>query len=164
MNGADKPTVTHALNMGHQTARLKELFSQAIEIDGAQERAAFLRQACGDDAQLLGEVTSLLNAHEHADRFLSNFVPAVGETPLFPPDEDLAETTIGPYVLREKLGEGGMGVVYVAEQTQTVRRKVALKIIKPGMASKQVVARFEAERQALALSRHFLLCSCIRPA
>jgi serine/threonine-protein kinase len=63
-------------------------------------------------------------------------------------------TSIGPYKLREQIGEGGMGVVYVAEQTQPVRRKVALKIIKPGMDTKQVIARFEAERQALAMMDH----------
>ncbi len=63
-------------------------------------------------------------------------------------------TQIGPYKLREQIGEGGFGVVYVAEQTQPVRRKVALKIIKPGMDTRQVIARFEAERQALALMDH----------
>ena len=103
---------------------------------------------------LLERVEGLLRVYEDADSFL--------ESPPAPPtvtveSTSLSEgpgTVIGPYKLREQIGEGGMGVVYMAEQTESVRRKVAVKIIKPGMDSAQVIARFEAERQALAMMDH----------
>jgi serine/threonine protein kinase/WD40 repeat protein len=116
-----------------------------------EQRAAFLAEACGEDHQLRNEVESLLRAHVTGDGFLK--APALAATV----DQALNErpgSIIGRYKLREQIGEGGFGVVYVAEQEQPVRRKVALKIIKPGMDSKDVIARFEAERQALALMDH----------
>jgi eukaryotic-like serine/threonine-protein kinase len=121
------------------------VFCAAIEIECPAERAAFLDDACGDDAQLRQRVDQLLEAHGRASRFLAD------ETETVDQDSMSESTMIGPYKLRERLGAGGMGVVWAAEQVRPVQRSVALKIIKPGMDSEVVVARFEAERQALAL-------------
>jgi non-specific serine/threonine protein kinase/serine/threonine-protein kinase len=138
----------------HQAApNIEEIFFAALEIEGRDARSAFLDQACGDP-ELRHRVERLLARDAQASSFL--------ESPAVPPtvtvgSPSLSEgpgTVIGPYKLREQIGEGGMGVVYVAEQTQPVRRKVALKVIKPGMDTKQVIARFEAERQALAMTDH----------
>jgi eukaryotic-like serine/threonine-protein kinase len=129
------------------------IFEVARKIDAPEARAAYLRQICGDDAALAERVQALLNAYEDNASFLE--APAV--PPLGTIDEPLRErpgTMIGPYKLLEQIGEGGFGVVYMAEQTEPVRRKVALKILKLGMDTKQVVARFEAERQALAIMDH----------
>ena len=93
-----------------------------------------------------------MQAHQNAGKFLGG--SAISDPTIDQPPTERPGATIGPYKLRELIGEGGMGVVYVAEQTQPVRRKVALKVIKPGMDTKQVVARFEAERQALAMMDH----------
>src|SRR5437899_2162859 len=125
---------------------LRELFLAAAEIEDAAARAAFLSQACGGDAVLQRRLEELLAADQLA-----------GPAPVQPTAAPASEgpgTIIGQYKLREKLGEGGCGVVYMAEQEEPVRRKVALKIIKLGMDTRQVVARFEAERQALALMEH----------
>src|SRR5262249_52567912 len=92
--------------------------------------------------------------HEPVDSFLEHRPPGLGVTADEPPITEGPGTVIGPYKLKEQIGEGGMGLVFVAEQQHPVRRKVALKIIKPGMDSKQVIARFEAERQALAMMDH----------
>jgi serine/threonine protein kinase/WD40 repeat protein len=117
------------------------------------DRAAFLDKACGQDAELRRHVERLLAAHPQAAGFLTASTPrpvaADG-----PPIQERPGTVIGPYRLMEQIGEGGMGLVFVAEQQQPVRRKVALKIIKPGLGSRDVIARFEAERQALALMDH----------
>ncbi len=122
----------------------------------AAQRGAFLDQACGENLPLRREIESLLNAHDPDGSFLRS--PALAATVNQPRlKESLDEqpgSMIGPYKIREKIGEGGFGVVYVAEQEQPVRRKVALKVIKPGMDSREIVARFEAERQALALMDH----------
>jgi len=126
--------------------RVEPLFHAALERGAGAERQAFLDGACGDDADLRARVEVLLSAHEEADDFLDS--PAV-EGPREGPG-----TSIGPYKLLQEIGEGGMGVVYMAEQAAPVRRKVALKVIKLGMDTKQVIARFEAERQALALMDH----------
>jgi serine/threonine protein kinase len=126
-----------------------EIFLKALEMQAAEERRAYLDGACRSD--LRPQVEALLAASEQAGSFLES--PALGGTV----DEPLTErpgTAIGPYRLMEQLGEGGMGLVFVAEQQQPVRRKVALKVLKPGMDTRQVVARFEAERQALALMDH----------
>jgi len=120
----------------------------------AAERAAYLQAACGGDPELLAQIESLLAANEVQDNFLE--APPVGEHAVMD-DHCVTEgpgTVIGRYKLLEKIGEGGMAVVYMAEQTEPLRRKVALKIIKLGMDTKQVIARFEAERQALALMDH----------
>jgi eukaryotic-like serine/threonine-protein kinase len=135
---------------------VKEIFADALEKANAAERAAYLAQACGNDAQLRQHVEALLQAHEKAGGFLEGPAAAppgktvVVSTPLTEKPGD----RIGRYKLREKIGEGGCGVVYVAEQVEPVRRRVALKVIRLGMDTKAVIARFEAERQALALMDH----------
>jgi serine/threonine protein kinase/tetratricopeptide (TPR) repeat protein len=131
---------------------LDTIFCAAIEIASEDERAAYLARACGDDHDLQARVEKLLHAHARAGSFLE----APAASPAATIEEPLIErpgTVIGPYKLLEQIGEGGFGVVFMAEQ-QSLRRKVALKVIKPGMDSKQVIARFEAERQALALMDH----------
>ncbi|QDU23839.1 serine/threonine-protein kinase [Urbifossiella limnaea] len=135
----------------------ESLFAAAVAIGSSSERRAYLDRACAGNPALRQEIDELLAAHA-----VSN--------PLDHPPADLARTgayaaddgppaaavgdRVGPYRLMEQIGEGGMGLVFVAEQTEPVRRKVALKVIKPGMDTRQVVARFEAERQALALMDH----------
>src|SRR5262249_24208640 len=113
-----------------------------------QERAAFLDEQCKEDVGLRKQVEALLLAHDYPDPFLE----APGRVRGVPVDAPLTEgpgTVIGAYKLIEQIGEGGFGVVFMAEQTQPVRRKVALKMLKPGMDTRQVIARFQAERQAL---------------
>jgi eukaryotic-like serine/threonine-protein kinase len=119
----------------------------------AEERAAYLDQACAGDPDLRLRVEALLKADAEAagQSFLTE--PYRGLSAAQPASEKPG-TRIGPYKLLQQIGEGGMGVVYMAEQEQPVRRRVALKIIKPGMDSTQVIARFEAERQALAMMDH----------
>jgi len=136
----------------------EDIFNQATEITDPAERAAFLDRACGGDAGLRAEFEELLKHDQQAGSFLEE--PAVDPLALAPtlPPSPIGEgpgTVIdGRYKLLQQIGEGGMGVVYMAEQTEPVRRKVALKIIKPGMDTRQVIARFEAERQALAMMDH----------
>src|SRR6516162_597153 len=134
--------------------RANELFLKALELPSEAERQEFLDGACAGDAALRAEVDALLEANAHAGRFLQS--PAGPNLPATI-DETIREehgTVIGPYKLLEQIGEGGFGVVFMAEQTGPVRRKVALKILRPGMDTRQVVARFEAERQALAIMDH----------
>jgi serine/threonine protein kinase len=141
--------------MAAETPDVKTVFGMALAIESPAERAKFLDQACGNNAALRSEVEALLGALGDAGSFMENKPGG-----LFAPTIDLERITekpgslIGPYKLLQQIGEGGMGVVYMAEQTEPVRRKVALKIIKPGVDTKEVVARFEAERQALALMDH----------
>jgi WD40 repeat protein/serine/threonine protein kinase len=132
------------------------IFSEALELNSTEERAAYLDRVCGPDGALRGRVEDLLRAHVEGDDFLEvpAPVPTVDPTPGGAPAPDERGTVIGPYKLLQQIGEGGMGVVYMAEQQAPVRRKVALKVIKPGMDSAQVIARFEAERQALAMMEH----------
>jgi tetratricopeptide (TPR) repeat protein len=121
------------------------------------ERAAFLDQACVGDARLRQEVESLLAAHEQAESFLETPPPKLAATETQVVRTLLTEKagdSIGRYKLLQQIGEGGCGVVYMAEQEEPVRRRVALKVIKLGMDTKQVIARFEAERQALAMMDH----------
>ena len=130
------------------------LFTETLEQDPS-ERSAFLDQACGEDIELRKRVEHLLEIHENVGGFLES--PPPGLEALLKADFKISEqpgTEIGPYKLLQQIGEGGMGVVYMAEQTESVSRKVALKIIKPGMDTRQVIARFEAERQALAMMDH----------
>jgi serine/threonine protein kinase len=129
------------------------IFKAAVKLP-ADRRAAYLDQACGDNQALRQEVESLLQAHEAPGSFLGRLGAGRGMTEDYPPITERPGTVIGPYKLMEQIGEGGMGLVFVAEQQHPVRRRVALKIIKPGMDSKQVIARFEAERQALAMMDH----------
>ena len=140
--------------MSHPTPSIDEVFFAAMERESPEDRAAYLDAVCGSDTDLRRRVERLLEAQPKMGSFLDS--PAVGPTMTLPSDQALEGpgTVIGPYKLLEQIGEGGMGVVYMAEQTQPVRRKVALKIIKPGMDTRQVIARFEAERQALAMMDH----------
>src|SRR5580658_2575315 len=133
---------------------IKTVFGHAIEIEDAAARGAYLDRVCGTDPQFRAQVDTLLRAHQLAEGFLKK--PAAQQVATLLDQSDLggAGTIIGHYKLLEKIGEGGMGVVYMADQQEPVRRRVALKIIKPGMDSRQVIARFEAERQALALMDH----------
>jgi len=135
---------------------VKEIFADALEKANAAERAAYLAQACGNDAQLRQRVEALLRAHEKAGGFLEEPAAALpGKTiVLSTPLTEKPGDHIGPYKLLQQIGEGGCGVVYMAEQEQPIRRRVALKVIKLGMDTKAVIARFEAERQALALMDH----------
>ena len=135
--------------MSDVKADAKAIFLEALDCQGADELMRLLEQACGSDAALRSRVEELLQAHRDAGAFLGGAEDQDGTCDQ-PPAERLG-TGIGPYKLLQQLGEGGFGVVFLAEQSEPVRRKVALKIIKPGMDSRQVVARFEAERQALAL-------------
>jgi serine/threonine protein kinase/tetratricopeptide (TPR) repeat protein len=132
----------------------REIFLAALNQPTAGERAAFLDQACGSDANLRGQIEALLAEHEQLGSYLEAPVAAGQRTLDEAPATERPGTVIGPYKLLQQIGEGGMGTVFMAEQTQPVQRKVALKIIKPGMDSRQVIARFEAERQALALMDH----------
>jgi serine/threonine protein kinase len=130
--------------------KVKAILTGALKVSDPAERAAWLDRACCGDQELRTEVGSLLEALEQAGDFLA---PTVALTA----SDFSTEATgmmIGRYKLLQKIGEGGFGVVYMAEQVEPVRRKVALKIIKAGMDTKEVVSRFEAERQALALMDH----------
>ena len=131
--------------------KANQIFLDAVELNNEEQRAAFLAEACQGDAKLRADVESLLLADQDAPSMFDQ------EGACLTIGENLGERvgdTVGPYTLREQIGEGGMGVVYVAEQTTPVRRKVALKIIKAGLATKPLKSRFEAERQALAMMDH----------
>lgn len=132
---------------------LRALFEQALEQLTPGDRQRFLDEACQGDAALRRDLEGLLRAHLAAGDFLETIPrPTMSlDAPTLPV---ISDPNIGPYKLLEPLGEGGMGSVFVAEQSTPIRRKVALKVIKPGMDSRQVIARFEAERQALALMDH----------
>jgi len=138
------------MNEQDQTTRerqARDIFLRAVEIASPEERSAFLESACPGDESLRSRVQDLLDSHR-PDSFLEEPAVALASPAEMPGDR------IGRYKLLEEIGEGGMGVVYMAEQEEPVRRRVALKVIKPGMDTRQVVARFEAERQALALMDH----------
>ncbi len=138
-----------------QTPRTEEsIFAEALNKSSLSERAAFLDDVCGADAALRARVENLLSSHENAGSFLNKQSLPPGDTTDIGSLTEVAGTVIGRYKLLQAIGEGGFGVVYMAEQKEPVRRKVALKIIKLGMDSKEVIARFEAERQALALMDH----------
>lgn len=134
-----------------------KIFAEALLRAAGEERAAYLKEACGDHVQLLERVERLLRAHNDALSFLETPPSAIVREASPTLDQTIAEkpgTQIGPYKLLQQIGEGGMGIVYMAEQLEPVKRRVALKIIKPGMDTRQVIARFEAERQALSLMDH----------
>jgi len=134
--------------------RLRDIFSQALQCQTAEEQAAYLDQACQAEAGLRVRLDELLRAHREAGSFLQEPSAAPAATVDERPVGERLGTVIGPYKLLQQIGEGGMGTVFMAEQTHPVKRKVALKIIKAGMDSRQVIARFEAERQALAMMDH----------
>src|SRR5574341_1052840 len=158
----------------------QSIFTEALEKKDPAERAAFLDQACAGNAALRQRIERLLQRHHQGGSFLDSLAAELplslggeGQGAVLPsplggeglgvrgptatidtrPTEGPG-AVIGPYKLLEQIGEGGFGVVFMAEQQQPVRRKVALKVIKLGMDTKQVVARFEAERQALAMMDH----------
>jgi serine/threonine protein kinase/tetratricopeptide (TPR) repeat protein len=130
-----------------QWEKVKELFAAALERSSSQ-RTAFLRDACGENESLRGEVESLLSAHAMTD--------GLSEYPWVSPSEDLPRDLkfVGPYRLKQKLGEGGMGQVWLAEQTSPLQRQVALKLIKTGLYDDSVLLRFQSERQSLAIMDH----------
>jgi serine/threonine protein kinase/tetratricopeptide (TPR) repeat protein len=145
--------------------RLRDVFDLAAEAPDPAARAALLDRECAGDPALRERVEALLRAHNAAGSFLARPPAAVpdGTTGHAPEDGSTADlpaagegpgAVIGPYKLLERVGEGGFGIVYLAGQTHPVRRKVALKVLRPGMDTRQVVARFEAERQALAIMDH----------
>src|SRR5262245_19712750 len=119
--------------------RAKSIFLNAAEIASSAEREAYLATECGDDEALRREVADLLRHHAQAQAFLESPAPASGPTV----DEPISErpgALIGHYKLLEQIGEGGMGVVWMAQQTEPVKRLVAVKLIKAGMDSRQVIA------------------------
>jgi hypothetical protein len=131
----------------------RDIFLAALEIDCRPERAVYLERACSGDPALRERLDALLAFHEQENSFLN--APYLDTAPTADVRaQEGARTVIGRYKILEKIGEGGFAVVFMAEQTEPVRRRVALKIIKPGMDSQQVIGRFEAERQALALMDH----------
>lgn len=143
------------ISMTDSLEHAKTIFLDALEIASPEARQRFLDKMCGIDASLRAEVEELLRFHEQ--------IPSVSTPGAAAPTVELrgktilpenASVRIGQYKLLQQIGEGGMGVVYMAEQTQPVQRRVALKLIKPGLDNRQVIARFEAERQALALMDH----------
>lgn len=146
--------------MTTEESRVETIFFNALEKQSPEERAAYLEQACGADSELRRHVEDLIRAQPKLGEFLqghaADALAAVDITTVAdvaaPPEQ--AGSRIGPYTLIETIGEGGFGIVYLAEQSKPVRRRIALKIIKPGMDTKEVIARFEAERQALALMDH----------
>jgi serine/threonine protein kinase len=138
--------------MAVQQERVKSIFADACEIATATDQAAFVEQACGADPQLLQEVRSLLTAHQQAGPFLK--CPNIGGYEVARFEAGLEGSAIGSYRIVSLLGEGGFGCVFLAEQQRPIRRQVALKIIKLGMDTKQVIARFEVEQQAMALLEH----------
>lgn len=140
--------------MTEESTDIKVIFSEALAIEDLGERKVYLDEVCKGNRKLRIEIEDLLDAHVEAGDFLK--VPSVEANATLngPPSIESPGTKIGRYELLELIGEGGMGLVYLAQQKEPVKRRVALKIIKPGMDSKEVIARFEAERQALALLDH----------
>jgi tetratricopeptide (TPR) repeat protein len=153
---------------GKETVSERDIFIAAVQLADCATRAAFVEQACGGDTALRGRVEALLQAHDQAGSFLSlpatqddsgparagaalpSEVAGVGSAP----GGETCGTVVGRYKLLQQLGEGGMGTVFLAEQTEPIQRLVALKIIKAGLDSRHVLSRFEQERQALALMDH----------
>ena len=137
-------------------SRVENVFLAALEKGSPEERAAYLDSACQGEPELRRHIERLLDAHPMARGFLEPPARPSGEaTAAYVPASDLVSTVIaGRYKLLEQIGEGGFGVVFMAEQLEPLRRKVAVKVIKPGMDTRQVIARFEAERQALAVMDH----------
>ena len=157
------PRITHCTLRqrcidGAPTMNEREIFTNALKRE-AGDREVYLAQACGDDVALRKQVDALLAEHVQLGSFLESPPPAFARTV---DDRPMARdpialgpgTRIGPFKLIEQIGVGGMGVVYVAAQSHPVARKVALKLIKPGLDTRQVINRFDAERQALALMDH----------
>jgi hypothetical protein len=137
----------------------QSIFLNALALPARAERSAYLDEACRNNPELRAEVEALLAAHERLGGSLPSTTgpeaaAAVPADPGYPVADAAGTVLAGRYKLLEPIGEGGMGTVWMAQQTEPVRRLVAVKLIKAGMDSKQVLARFEAERQALALMDH----------
>ena len=141
--------------MASQNPKIDDIFLTALDMDSNAERAAYLDKVCGSDRELKQRVERLLAAQPKVAHFLESPAPGIENSADREPlvTEQIGDM-IGPYRILQQIGEGGMGIVFMAQQELPVRRQVALKIMKPGMDSKQVIARFEAERQALALMDH----------
>src|SRR5262245_27011099 len=139
--------------MTSQLPNPRSVFGRAVELESPAERNAYLSEACAGAPEVRERVEALLRAHDAAGGFLQAATPSPGDTASYSPSAE-AHTVVGPYKLLEKIGEGGMGEVWVADQLEPIKRRVALKLIKPGMDSRGVLARFEAERQALAVMDH----------
>jgi WD40 repeat protein/tRNA A-37 threonylcarbamoyl transferase component Bud32 len=135
------------------SSREQDIFDEAAEIEGGELRRAFLDRACDGDAALRGRVDALLKAHDAASGS-TGFLGGERGSEVRPTEQREEPILVGRYRLLQKIGEGGCGLVFMAEQSEPVRRRVALKLIKPGMDTRQVLARFEAERQALAMMDH----------
>src|SRR5687767_15234934 len=133
--------------------KARELFLHAVGNLPPEQWEGYVSDACRGDADLEQQLGCLLRVHREAGSFLEAPAPGLDATLNQPRFEKLG-TQIGPYKLLQQIGEGGMGTVYMAEQTHPVQRQVALKVIKAGMDTALVVARFEAERQALAMMDH----------
>src|SRR4029453_12679452 len=141
--------------MTEQAQDERAIFLAALEHAPGEERESFLHAACQEQTELLVRLRKLLAAHN--DSVGPPDGPPPGLNPartIIQPPAEHPGTQIGPYKLLEQIGEGGMGTVWMAQQSEPVKRLVALKVIKPGMDSRQIIARFEAERQALALMDH----------
>jgi serine/threonine protein kinase len=128
----------------------RDIFISALEKGNPAERSAYVERACGGDPSVRQRIEALLKESDALGSFLESPAATVDQVGV----AEAPGTVIGPYKLLQQIGEGGMGSVFMAEQSQPVQRKVAIKIIKAGMDSRQVIARFEAERQALALMDH----------
>jgi serine/threonine protein kinase/Tol biopolymer transport system component len=139
--------------MSSERRNEEALFKAARKLKSPAEQEVYLREACAGDETLLKRVQALIESFDNAQDFLES-PPVDCDVTLDTPLAEGPGTVIGPYKLLEKIGEGGMAVVYMAEQERPLRRRVALKIIKLGMDTQQVIARFEAERQALAIMDH----------
>ena len=140
--------------MSDRNTNEEAIFKAAAKLSAPAEQKAYVEDACGNDSELLARVTSLLEVSGSRNSILDVLI---AEPEVTPDDQPIAEgpgMVIGRYKLLERIGEGGMAVVYMAEQEKPIRRKVALKIIKLGMDTKSVITRFEAERQALAMMDH----------
>ena len=154
--------------MSEPLKREETIFEQALGMDSPGGREAFVREACAGNESMFERLQALLGAHDRAGKFLEHRPPDARQPqpdapvaallsntiPILLPGTEKIGEQIGRYKLLQKIGEGGCGVVYMAEQVEPVRRRVALKVIKLGMDTRQVIARFEAERQALALMDH----------
>lgn len=132
----------------------KSIFNTARKIEDEVARSEFLELACGQNTELKNRLVDMLAAYTAEPDFLEPDSIDISATEYFEPEPSRIGEQIGPYKLLQQIGEGGFGTVYMAEQSRPVRRKVALKVIKAGMDSKEIVARFESERQALALMDH----------
>jgi serine/threonine protein kinase len=141
--------------MSEQAFDEEMVFKVACQIGSPDARADYLKRVCGDNLAHFERISALLREHDKKTSFLQDLLPGVSNVPTIDqPTLERSGAYIGPYKLQEPIGEGGMGTVWMAQQTEPIKRLVAVKLIKAGMDSKQVIARFEAERQALALMDH----------